>query len=137
KDPNRRFQSAGELARQLRALEGQFTRDDRPSTKIGRSEMIGRTISHYRITGRLGIGGMGIVYEAEGTRSPRRVALKFVPDNLADKPDAMRRLKREAETIAVLNHAHICSVHETIEHEGRVCIVMERLEGTNLKLHML
>ena len=66
--------------------------------------MIGSTISHYRIVGKLGVGGMGVVYEAEDQRLPRRVALKFLTDELTGNPDATRRLKREAETIALLNH---------------------------------
>ena len=70
--------------------------------------MVGTTISHYRVTGRLGVGGMGIVYEAEDQRLPRRVALKFLADELAGDPDARRRLRREADTIALLNHPNIC-----------------------------
>jgi serine/threonine protein kinase len=98
--------------------------------------MVGSTISHYRITGKLGIGGMGIVYDAEDTRLARRVALKFLPQELAGDPEAARRLQREAETIALLNHPHICTVFEIDEHEGSRFIVMERVEGINLKLHM-
>ena len=98
--------------------------------------MVGTTLSHYRIVGKLGIGGMGVVYEAEDTRLPRHVALKFLPHELAGDPDAARRLQREAETIALINHPNICTIFEIDEHEGSRFIAMERLEGINLKLHM-
>ena len=98
--------------------------------------MLGKTIGHYRILGKLGVGGMGVVYEAEDERLSRRVALKFLPDELADDPDASRRFQREAQTIALLNHPHICTIYDVDEHEGRRFIAMERLEGINLKLYM-
>jgi eukaryotic-like serine/threonine-protein kinase len=98
--------------------------------------MLGETVGHYRVIGKLGIGGMGVVYEAEDVRLSRRVALKFLPDEVADDPDAARRFKREAMMVADLNHPHICIIHEVDEDKGRVFIAMERLDGTNLKLHM-
>jgi serine/threonine protein kinase len=98
--------------------------------------MIGTTISHYRVTGKLGVGGMGIVYEAEDIRLARQVALKFLPEELAGDPEAARRLQREAQTIAGLNHPNICTVYEVDEHEGSAFIAMERVDGTNLKVHM-
>ena len=98
--------------------------------------MIGATISHYRVTGRLGIGGMGIVYEGQDLRLSRPVALKFLPVELAGDSEAARRLEREARTVAGLNHPNICTVYEVDEHEGTAFIVMERVDGSNLKQHM-
>jgi non-specific serine/threonine protein kinase len=98
--------------------------------------VIGTTVSHYRVTGRLGVGGMGIVYDAEDEKLPRRVALKFLSDELVGNPDAIRRFRREAHTLARLNHPNICTIYEIEEHDGKPFIAMERLEGTNLKTHI-
>ena len=98
--------------------------------------MIGTTLSHYRIVGKLGVGGMGVVYEAEDTRLPRRVALKFLSQELVGDPEAVRRLQREADNIARLNHPNICTIYEIDDHQGSRFIAMERISGVNLKLHM-
>jgi dienelactone hydrolase len=95
--------------------------------------MIGRTVAHYRITAPLGEGGMGVVYEAEDLRLPRRVALKFLPPTHLEDHAARERFEREARAASVLSHPHICVLHDVADHEGQPFLVMERLQGTSLR----